>query len=39
MSGRGAMTLQGVWIYNFTKNYAPPDFEWGIAAFTVSEEE
>ncbi|MBE7157636.1 MAG: ABC transporter substrate-binding protein [Rhodospirillales bacterium] len=33
MSGRVAMTLQGVWIYNFIKNYAPPDFEWGVAAF------
>ena len=33
MSGQVAMTLQGVWIYNFIKNYAPPDFEWGVAAF------
>ncbi len=33
LSGRVAMTLQGVWIYNFIKNYAAPDFEWGVAAF------
>ena len=33
LSGRVAMTLQGVWIYNFIKNYAPADFEWGVAAF------
>lgn len=33
LSGRVAMTLQGVWIYNFIKKYAPPDFEWGVAAF------
>ncbi len=33
LSGRVAMTLQGVWIYNFIKNYAAPGFEWGVAAF------
>ncbi len=33
LCGRVAMSLQGVWIYNFIKNYAPPDFEWGVAAF------
>ena len=27
------MVLQGVWIYTFIKNYAPADFEWGVAAF------
>src|SRR5271155_1176702 len=27
------MVLQGPWIYNFIKNYAPPDFEWGVAPF------
>jgi ABC-type glycerol-3-phosphate transport system substrate-binding protein len=27
------MMLQGPWIYNFIKNYAPPDFEWGVAPF------
>ena len=39
MSGRVAMTLQGVWIYNFIKNYAPPDFEWGVAAFPSADPE
>jgi ABC-type glycerol-3-phosphate transport system substrate-binding protein len=33
ISGRVAMELQGVWIYNFIKMYAAPDFEWGVAAF------
>ena len=32
-TGRVAMVLQGVWIYNFIKNYAPADFEWGVAPF------
>ena len=32
-TGRVAMVLQGPWIYNFIKNFAPPDFEWGVAAF------
>ena len=32
-TGRVAMILQGPWIYNFIKNFAPPDFEWGVAAF------
>ena len=32
-TGRVAMVLQGPWIYNFIKAYAPPDFEWGMAAF------
>ena len=32
-TGRVAMILQGPWIYNFIKNYAPADFEWGVAAF------
>ncbi len=32
-SGRVAMVLQGPWIYNFIKTFAPPDFEWGMAAF------
>jgi ABC-type glycerol-3-phosphate transport system substrate-binding protein len=35
-TGRVAMVLQGVWIYNFIKNYAPPDFEWGVAPFPTS---
>ena len=33
LTGRVAMELQGVWIYNFIKTYAPPDFEWGVAPF------
>ncbi len=32
-TGRVAMVLQGPWIYNFIKNYAPEDFEWGVAPF------
>ena len=36
-TGRIAMVLQGPWIYNFIKNYAPPDFEWGMAAFPSAE--
>jgi ABC-type glycerol-3-phosphate transport system substrate-binding protein len=38
-TGRMAMMLQGVWIYSFIKNYAPPDFEWGVAPFPVSDPE
>ncbi len=33
LNGRLAMELQGVWIYNFIKTYAPADFEWGVAPF------
>lgn len=36
-TGRVAMILQGNWIYNFIRNYAPPDFEWGVAAFPASD--
>ena len=32
-TGRVAMVLQGPWIYNFIKTFAPSDFEWGMAAF------
>ena len=32
-TGRVAMVMQGAWIYNFIKNYAPADFEWGVAPF------
>ncbi|CAN5719711.1 ABC transporter substrate-binding protein [soil metagenome] len=32
-TGRVAMVLQGSWIYNFIQNYAPKDFEWGVAPF------
>jgi len=35
-TGRVAMVLQGVWIFNFIKNYAPSDFEWGVAPFPSS---
>lgn len=38
-NGRVAMVMQGVWIYNFIKNYAPADFEWGVAAFPSSDPE
>lgn len=31
---RVAMVLQGVWMYNFIQNYAPPGFEWGVAPFS-----
>jgi ABC-type glycerol-3-phosphate transport system substrate-binding protein len=36
-TGRVAMELQGVWMYNYIKNYAPPDFEWGAAPFPTSD--
>ena len=36
-TGRVAMVLQGVWIHNFIKNYAPPDFEWGAAPFPTTD--
>jgi len=36
-TGRVAMILQGNWIHNFIRNYAPPDFEWGVAAFPSSD--
>lgn len=32
-TGRVAMVTQGPWIYNFIRNYAPEDFEWGAAPF------
>ncbi|MEI8341238.1 MAG: extracellular solute-binding protein, partial [Verrucomicrobiota bacterium] len=32
-TGRVAMVLQGEWIYNFIEKFAPPGFEWGVAAF------
>ena len=37
LCGRLAMELQGVWIYNYIKTYAPPDFEWGVAPFPTSD--
>jgi multiple sugar transport system substrate-binding protein len=32
-TGRVAMVLQGVWMDNFIRNYASPDFEYGVAPF------
>ena len=32
-AGRVAMSMDGVWVYNFIRNYAPPGFEWGVAPF------
>jgi len=32
LSGRVAMELQGVWMYNFIEKYAP-DLDWGVAPF------
>ena len=37
LAGRVAMELQGVWIYNFIKTYAPPDFEWGVTFFPTED--
>ncbi len=36
-TGRVAMEMNGVWIYNFIKNYAPPGFEWGVAPFPTAD--
>lgn len=32
-NGKVAMIMQGVWMNNFIKKYAPADFEYGAAAF------
>jgi ABC-type glycerol-3-phosphate transport system substrate-binding protein len=32
-TGRIAMVMQGPWLFNFIKKYAPDDFEWGVAPF------
>lgn len=32
-SGQVAMIVQGVWMNNFIRQYAPPDFEYGVAPF------
>jgi len=32
-SGQVAMIVQGVWMDNFIRQYAPPDFEYGVAPF------
>ncbi|MGE9296414.1 MAG: ABC transporter substrate-binding protein [Puniceicoccales bacterium] len=36
---RIAMVLQGPWMYNFINNFAPDDFEWGVAPFPTWREE
>jgi len=38
-TGRVAMVLQGSWMFNFIQNYAPPGFEWGVAAFPSADPE
>lgn len=38
-TGRVAMVLQGPWIYTFIEDYAPEDFEWGVAAFPSADPE
>ncbi|MEY3479917.1 MAG: hypothetical protein RIQ71_692 [Verrucomicrobiota bacterium] len=35
-SGRVAMVMQGVWMDNFIRQYAPPDFEYGVAPFPAT---
>lgn len=37
-TGRVAMVLQGPWMYNFIRNFAPEDFEWGVAPFPCAED-
>jgi multiple sugar transport system substrate-binding protein len=32
-TGKVAMVVQGVWMDNFIRQYAPPDFEYGVAPF------
>ncbi|MFM6173092.1 MAG: ABC transporter substrate-binding protein [Sphaerospermopsis kisseleviana] len=32
-NGKVAMIVQGVWMNNFIRQYAPPDFEYGVAPF------
>ncbi|WP_309382592.1 ABC transporter substrate-binding protein [Cerasicoccus frondis] len=36
---RIAMVLQGPWMFNFINNFAPDDFEWGVAPFPTWREE
>src|ERR1041385_9224591 len=36
LSGRGAMVLQGVWMYNFIDKYAP-QLEWAAAPFPAKD--
>ncbi len=35
-TGKVAMEIQGVWMGNFIKMYAPKDFEWGAAPFPAA---
>lgn len=37
--GRVAMVLQGPWMYNFIQNFAPKDFDWGVAPFPAATED
>lgn len=37
MSGKIAMEIQGVWMYNFIENYAP-GMKWGVAPFPYPEQ-
>ncbi|WP_309397097.1 ABC transporter substrate-binding protein [Cerasicoccus maritimus] len=37
--GRIAMQIQGPWMYNFINNFAPEDFEWGVAPFPTEKPE
>ena len=39
LSGRVAMEIEGSWIYGYIKNYAPKDFEWGVAPFPSADPE
>jgi len=32
-TGRVAMVMQGPWMFNFIRDFAPADFEWGVAPF------
>lgn len=36
-TGKVAMVLHGVWLDNFIRNYAPPDFNYGAAPFPTDE--
>ncbi len=35
-TGKVAMVHQGIWMDNFIRKYAPPDFEYGLAPFPAS---
>ena len=38
-TGRVAMILEGPWMYNYIKQYAPDDFEWGVGPFPSADPE